>query len=312
MSLHAVELSFPLAWQVPLWKYKPGHFLSHFLGHEGPGSLHSYLKGKGWITSLNAAPQALGRGFAMIKITMILTSEGFGMSLCVFTTSNQRSWRSIDNYRSVVLTAFKYLSLLRSSEIAPWYQSEVATISRTQFEFAEKREAEAHAISIAERMSWPIPTEKALSAPVLLSEWEDETGLREVRDALKDMQIGTGRVVLMAKREEHERVSGELLWQSEKWYGTGYTVEQWDSEFLAQVHKPQCLVIGASADDMPCDKAQGPNDIQELRLPKRNEFIPTNLHVEKREVTEVCRHFMRDKFVTDVTSKATKAASSHP
>ena len=236
MDFHAVDLSFPLAWQSPLWKYKPGHFLSHFLGHEGPGSLHSHLKGKGWITSLHAAPQALGRGFAMIKTTMILTKEGFGMLSFVFAAGNKRSCGSADNYRSVVLATFKYLSLLRSSDIPPWYQSEVTTISRTQFEFAEKREAEAYAIFIAERMSWPVPTEKALSASVLVSEWEDETGLREVRDALKDIQIDKGRVVLMAKREEHERVSGELQWQSEKWYGTGYTVERWDSEFVAQVY----------------------------------------------------------------------------
>lgn len=241
MSFHAVELSFPLAWQSPLWKYKPGHFLSHFLGHEGPGSLHSYLKGKGWITSLNAAPQSLGRGFAMIKITIMLTTEGFGTQLYVLATNNQHSWCLVDNYRCVLLATFKYLSLLRSSEIASWHQSEVATVSRTQFEFAEKREAEAYAISIAEKMSWPIPTEKALSAPVLISEWEDEEGLQEVRDALKNIQIDTGRVVLMAKREEHERISGELCWQSEKWYGTGYTVERWDNEFLAQVCTYTCI-----------------------------------------------------------------------
>ncbi|KAN0077100.1 Metalloenzyme, LuxS/M16 peptidase-like protein [Tylopilus felleus] len=248
MDFYTVELSFPLAWEPPLWKYKPGHFLSHILGHEGPGSLHSYLRGKGWITSLNATPQTLGRGFAIFKIYTTLTKEGF------------------DNYRSVVLSTFKHLSLLRSSDIPPWYQSEVATIFRTQFEFAEKCEAEAYAIFIAEGMSWPVPTEKALSASELVSEWEDETGLREVRDALKDIQIDKGRVMLMAKREEHERVSGELQWQSEKWYGTGYTVERWDSEFVAQ--------------------AQGPNDIQQLRLPSRNQFIPTNLDVEKHEVTE--------------------------
>lgn len=38
---------------------------------------------------------------------------------------------------------------------------------------------------------------------------------------------------------------------------------------------------------MSYNKAQGPNDVQELRLPSRNEFIPTNLDVEKREVSEV-------------------------
>lgn len=92
MSFHAVEISFPLAWQPLLWKYKPGHFLSHFIGHEGPGSLHSYLKGKGWLTSLNAAPQTLGRGFAMIKITIYLTKEGFGMPLIVFASGVQRSY----------------------------------------------------------------------------------------------------------------------------------------------------------------------------------------------------------------------------
>ncbi|KAG9318652.1 Metalloenzyme, LuxS/M16 peptidase-like protein [Chiua virens] len=248
MSFHAVELSFPLAWQSPLWKYKPAHLLSHFLGHEGPGSLHSYLKARGWIIALNAAAQALGRGFAMFKTTIYLTSEGF------------------DNYRSVVLATFKYLSLLRSSEIPAWYQSEVATLSRTHFQFAEKRAAETYAVSIAEKMSWPVPTEKVLSVPVLISEWEDEAGLQEVRDALKDIQIDRGRVVLMAKKEEHERISGELQWQSERWYGTGYIVERWDNEFLAQ--------------------AQGLNDIQELHLPNRNEFIPTNLEVEKREVSE--------------------------
>lgn len=113
----------------------------------------------------------------------------------------------------------------------------MATISRTHFEFAEKRAAEAYVVSITERMSWPVPTEKTLSAPVLISEWEDEAGLQEVRDALKDIQIDTGRVVLMAKKEEHERISGELQWQTEKWYSTGYTVKRWDSEFLARVCK---------------------------------------------------------------------------
>ena len=127
--------------------------------------------------------------------------------------------------------------MLRSSEIAPWAQSEVAIMSRTHFEFAEKRAAAAYAVSIAEKMAWPIPTEKALSGPVVISEWEDDTGLQEVRNTLKDIRIDTGRVVLMARKEEHERISGELAWRNEKWYGTGYAVERWDSEFLAQVRQ---------------------------------------------------------------------------
>ena len=78
MAFHALEISFPLEYQPPFWKHKPIDFISHLVGHEGPGSLHSYLKKKQWLTSLNCGPQNLGRGFAMFKITIYLTPEGFG------------------------------------------------------------------------------------------------------------------------------------------------------------------------------------------------------------------------------------------
>ncbi|KAI6148159.1 Metalloenzyme, LuxS/M16 peptidase-like protein, partial [Pisolithus thermaeus] len=184
-SFHAVEISFPLAWQPPLWKYKPGYFLSHFLGHEGHGSLFAYLKGKGWITSLSAATQALGRGFAMFKTTMYLTKNGF------------------------VLATFKYLALLRASEFPRWFQSEIATIAKTQFQFSEKRAAEGGRVM-------------------------RENGRLE---KLGNLQVDSGRVVLMAKKEEHERIfGGEKHWESEKWYGTGYTVERWDDQFWMKPH----------------------------------------------------------------------------
>lgn len=268
MSFHAVEISFPLAWQPPLWKYKPGYFLSHFLGHEGHGSLFAYLKGKGWITSLGASTQALGRGFAMFKTTMYLTKNGF------------------DNYRSIVLATFKYLNLLRTSEFPRWFQSEIATIAKTQFQFSEKRAAEGYAVTLAERMSWPVPTEKLLTAPALVSEWEGNEGERQVRKALENLQVDAGRVVLMAKKEEHERVfGGEKHWESEKWYGTGYTVERWDDQFL--------------------DEARSPNDIPDLHLPGRNEFIPTNLDVEKHDVLEPLQrpHLIRQSGISKVWHK---------
>lgn len=78
MDFDGFEISFPLPYQAPLWKTKPGSFLAHFVGHEGPGSLHAYLKGKGWITQLSAGEQELARGFAMFKCTVQLTKDGLG------------------------------------------------------------------------------------------------------------------------------------------------------------------------------------------------------------------------------------------
>jgi insulysin len=77
MGFHALEISFPLEYQPPNYRFKPASFMAHFVGHEGPGSLHSYLKSKHWITSLSSGPQNLARGFAMFKVTIHLTEDGF-------------------------------------------------------------------------------------------------------------------------------------------------------------------------------------------------------------------------------------------
>ncbi|EMD38222.1 hypothetical protein CERSUDRAFT_82469 [Gelatoporia subvermispora B] len=256
MAFHALEVSFPLPYQPPYWKYQPGHFLAHFVGHEGPGSLHSYLKNKGWITALSAGPQNLGRGFAMFKVTLHLTKEGF------------------DNYRAAALSVFKYLALLRSSAFPAWYQQEMSTIRKTRFRFAEKRRPEDYAVWVTEHMAWPTPRELVISAPQLVQEWDQNErpipqGEKEVHEVLDCLRVDQGRAFLMAQCEEHERVRGPIQWEKERWYGTQYKVDRLDEDFLAE--------------------AQGANDIPELFLPGPNEFIPTNLEVEKREVDQPTR-----------------------
>jgi insulysin len=253
MSFHALEISFPLDYQPPHWRYKPGNFLAHFVGHEGPGSLHSYLKSKGWITSLTAGPQSLARGFAMLKVTTHLTQEGF------------------KNHRSVMLAVFKIISLLRSSEFPVWYQREMSLISQTRFRFKEKNKPESYAIWISTHMTWPVPPELVLSAPQLVWEWDesdsDEGGLKEIRKILETLTVDKGRAVLMAKAEEHKKISAtDAVWETEPVYGTQYKVEKLEKDFVEQL--------------------QGPNDIPQLRLPGPNDFIPTNLDVDKREVAE--------------------------
>jgi hypothetical protein len=77
MSFHSLDISFPLEYQPPSWKHKPARFIAHLIGHEGPGSLCSHLKNKGWITGIRSESQELGRGFAIFRITCQLTRDGF-------------------------------------------------------------------------------------------------------------------------------------------------------------------------------------------------------------------------------------------
>ncbi|KAF7969517.1 hypothetical protein HWV62_27003 [Athelia sp. TMB] len=250
LSFQALEVSFPIPYQPPNWRYKPANFVSHFAGHEGPGSLHSYLKNKGWITSLSSGPQNLARGFAMFKVTAHLTKAG------------------LQNYRAVILAVLKYLSLLRSSEFPAWYQREIAMMYQTRFRFKEKSRPESYAVWVAEHMSWPVPREVLLTAPSLVWEWpKGNEGLNLVKEMLNTLSIDRGRVVLMAKADEHARLTpgGKVDWSKEPIYGTDYKVEKLDAELIKEAQH---------------------NDIPELFLPGPNEFMPTNLDVDKRDVAE--------------------------
>ena len=121
-------------------------------------------------------------------------------------------------------------------------------------------------------MAWPVPRDLILSAPQIVQEWEENDpehgGEKEMRAILNTLTIDRSRTVLMAKAEEHERVRGkDVVWEKEPWYGTPYRVERFNEEFI--------------------QKAIEPNDLKELFLPGPNEFIPSNLEVEKRNVDKV-------------------------
>jgi hypothetical protein len=94
MDFRAVELSWSCEWQPLNYLNKvsrsvnlcrqcddnnqPAVIISHLLGHEGPGSIHAYLKNKGWISYLSAGIHGGGRGFSNFKVIIVLTKDGMG------------------------------------------------------------------------------------------------------------------------------------------------------------------------------------------------------------------------------------------
>lgn len=55
---------------------QPGHYLGHLIGHEGPGSLLSFLKGRGWVNSLVGGQKSGAKGFGFFVVNVDLTEEG--------------------------------------------------------------------------------------------------------------------------------------------------------------------------------------------------------------------------------------------
>lgn len=249
MDFHAMEISFPIDEQIPQWRFKPGHYLTDIIGYEGAGSLHSFLKDLGWITTLSAGVQDLARGFATFKITLYLTQNGF------------------QNYREVAMSTFKFMSMLRSTDLSPTHQKEVSALSSIRFRFSEKRRPDDYAVWVTDKLSWPVPRELVIKAPQVISEWDPDGVAQAVASStLEGLSVQNSRTVLMAKKVEFERTLGPQQWQSEPWYGTQYRVERLDDAFVRE--------------------AGGPNTVDAFHLPRPNEFIPKRLEVDKREVTQ--------------------------
>ncbi|KAH7107595.1 Metalloenzyme, LuxS/M16 peptidase-like protein [Auriculariales sp. MPI-PUGE-AT-0066] len=242
MDFQAVELQFQLPAQTYHWRSKPAHFLAHLLGHEGPGSLHSYLKQKGFLVRLSCGNQPQARGIDFFKLTCFLTPTGF------------------KQYREVVLIMCKYLNMLRETQSFPAYLfDELQTLALTRFNYSEKRASDSYASSLSETMANPYPPDLLLSAGSLLWDWDEA----HVHRTLAEFVPEKGRVIVMGKDYTGFGFD-ETKWDAEKWYKTQYYIQQLDEQFL--------------------EASRRPNDIPELFLPPRNEFIPQDLSVAKREV----------------------------
>lgn len=62
MDSRELNLSFPFLDEEKLFESQPSRYISHLIGHEGPGSIMAYLKSKGWVNGLSAGAYSVCPG----------------------------------------------------------------------------------------------------------------------------------------------------------------------------------------------------------------------------------------------------------
>lgn len=232
-DVRKLKIAFPIPDQGPHFRSKPGSFLSHFIGHEGEGSILSHLKKKGWCDRLSAGATGDANGFEFFKISIDLTQEG------------------LKNHEKVLESVFKYIHLLRNSNLEQWTHDEVARLSELMFRFKEKIDPADYASSTATQMQMPYPREWILSGGWLMRDFDRDL----IKHTLDHLTPENCRVVVMAKTLP----DGSTSWESkEKWYGTEYSIKPLPSQLLTQK----------------------PSEFENLRLPQPNSFIPANFDLK--------------------------------
>ncbi|GAA5854680.1 hypothetical protein JCM5353_000824 [Sporobolomyces roseus] len=206
-----LRLEFPLADLKSKWAIQPGQYISHFLGHEGSGSILADLKDRGWATSLSSSCSNGAAGFEFLRININLTASG------------------LKNYESILSIVYQYLDLLRSTPPLHWSWNESSRLGQIAWRFKEKGQPQSTARNLASQLSTSrYPPSKILVGPWYASEWSE----KEIKDILECVRPERGRVFVGSK----DPIAGREFWkEKEKWYGTEYSISKLD---LGKLQKP--------------------------------------------------------------------------
>lgn len=206
-SIRQLRLSFPMPSYREYYKNKPGSVISQLLGDEGKGSVLSYLKKKGWATSLSAGLGSGTRDFSFYGLEMTLTPEG------------------VEHTNEIIQTIFQYIELIKGSGDLSHFYSEMRQMAEIGYQFKEKEEPINYARYLAANMQY-VPS---IEAPV--SQWlYDKYRSDLVKEILSYLRVDNLQVV-----EVRPNISGD---QTERWYGTQYRIDNINKDIQDYWIKP--------------------------------------------------------------------------
>ena len=176
----------------PYFAQKPVYYISNLLGHEGKGSLFSYLKKKKWVISLSAGHWSELIKTDIFSVRMELTSEGE------------------KNISNIVDMFFDYLRLMEEESIAAWRFDEMKKIADLDFNHQDLPTPLSLVQRLASAQHYYKP-ENLINSAWHFAEFQPQT----IQKFLK--QINPNRLILVYTSPKN--ITNAKI---EKWYQTKY------------------------------------------------------------------------------------------
>jgi insulysin len=231
---------------------KQANYVAHLMGHEGPGSLISYLKRNGLGNSVSSGNGDELSDFETFECTVGLTKAGLS---------------AVDQ---VIEAVFSYLSMLKDRTIPKHIFNEVLQLEELQWRYVPKGDVSNYVQSLATSLEkYPPslcvagPRRLALSenANTLITSSEPRSGFTSqeqlafttslTTEYVEKLTVDNAMFTIMSKSFEGKTD------RKEEWYGTDFTVEPIPQSALMKwknCASPKSLGIG---------------------YPKQNQFIPS-------------------------------------
>ena len=231
---------------------KPEEYVTHLLGHEGPGSMTSYLKRKGWANGLGASVATDISDFFVLEVSVPLTTAGL---------------EAVD---SICEAIFSYIKMVQSKNIPNYIFDEVLQINELQWRFLEKGDPSSYVEGLVSSMqkyppslyvagprrialNLPESRIKNTATPRMMFETSEQRQNAKLATAelFSKLTVDNVMVTIVSKSFEGKTE------KSEKWYGTGYNVKRIPEQTLsAWKMSEQAPALG-------------------IYLPRPNPFIPS-------------------------------------
>ncbi|KAF2113788.1 Metalloenzyme, LuxS/M16 peptidase-like protein [Lophiotrema nucula] len=204
----SLQLTFAFRDEEQYYESHPSRYLSHLIGHEGPGSIFSLLKSKGWANGLSAGGSPLCPGSGLFVVNVKATEEG------------------LKNYKEMTKIIFQYIAMIREQPPQEWVFDEMSNISQIEFKFRQNSPASRTTSGTASTMQKEYNRKYLLSGGVI-RKFDKEA-------------ISESMAYLRPDNFKLDVVSQEFPggWdQKEKWYGTEFKTEKIPEEFVAEIEQ---------------------------------------------------------------------------
>nr|CAD7462005.1 unnamed protein product [Timema tahoe] len=208
-----VELCWVMPSLLSLYRSKPHHYLSSVIGHEGKGSLLSYLRKKVWVLELYSGNSECdfehNSMYALFTVTFLLTDEG------------------MKHLQQVLEALFGYLKLLQTSGPNERYFKEIQTIADLSFRYEEESSAWDYTEVLSENMHF-YPPEDYITGSDLFYEYNPQA----IENCLEMLVPDRVNIMLFNNNEKM------VFDQTEPWFNTRYCVSG-----VVGLLKPLCPLV---------------------------------------------------------------------
>uniref|UniRef100_A0A8C3K5H6 Nardilysin convertase n=1 Tax=Calidris pygmaea TaxID=425635 RepID=A0A8C3K5H6_9CHAR len=202
-KVHSLNITWALPPQAQYYRVKPLHYISWLVGHEGKGSVLSFLRKKFWALALYGGNGETGfeqnSTYSIFSISVTLTDEGY------------------KHFYEVAHVVFQYVKMLQKRGPDKRIWEEIQKIEANEFHYQEQTDPVDYVESLCENMQL-FQKEDFLTGDQLLFEYKPEI----IADALNQLSPQKANLVLLSAANEGQ------CHLKERWFGTQYSVEDID------------------------------------------------------------------------------------